>query len=90
MHFDFAALLSLGSGAKCLQGASGFSESLGFGFPRDGGVPTLFSSCIGKVNGLRGVTAGSISRSHSKKFPIRTSFGDQVRGKGCPSTGHTY
>lgn len=81
---------ALGHGAKCLQGASGFFECLRFGFPFDDGVPTSFSSCNRKVTGLRGLSAGWISRSHYKKCRIRTSFGDQVCGEGCPSTGHTY
>lgn len=76
--------------SKMFAGHQWIFECLGFGFPLDDGAPTSFSSCVRKVTRLRRLSAGWISRSHYKKCPIRTSFGDQECGEGCPSTGHAY
>lgn len=55
--FAFAVLLTQWS-RKCFQGGRGLFECLDFGIPVHGGMPSLFSSCLRKVTGLRGLTAG--------------------------------
>lgn len=82
--FAFATLLQAVQ-RRYPQGTDGFFARLVFSFLVDGVVPASFSFCIRKVARLTGLTAGGISRSHSKKCPLRTSFGTKHVGKAVPA-----
>ena len=71
-------------GREGFQGPCALFECLDFGFSIHGGVPSLFFSCLRKVTGLRGLSAGWISSSHPRSGLLEHPFGTKCVGRAVP------